>query len=84
MGYYIFFKDTQNGQELYKLMKENGIKCTLAPTPKTADHCCGISILYYDNSYNDLIKKMIEEHHLEILKFFEKERDINPNRMRLC
>ncbi|KXB67131.1 DUF3343 domain-containing protein [Parvimonas sp. KA00067] len=38
-------------------MKENGIKCTLAPTPKTADHCCSISILYYDNSYNDLIKK---------------------------
>lgn len=84
MDYYIFFKDTQNGQELYKLMKENGIKCTLAPTPKTADYCCGISILYYDNSYNDLIKKMIEEHHLEILKFFEKERDINPNRMRFC
>lgn len=27
---------------------------------------------------------MIEEHHLEILKFFEKERDINQNRMRFC
>ena len=48
MLYYIFFKDTKNGQELYKLMKQNGIKCTIAPTPKTEDHCCGISILFYD------------------------------------
>ena len=29
-------------------MKQNGIKCTIAPTPKTEDHCCGISILFYN------------------------------------
>ena len=82
MLYYIFFKDTKNGQELYQLMKENGIKCTIAPTPKTEDHCCGISILYYNIEDRELIEKLILENKIEILKFYEKEKDINPDRMR--
>lgn len=82
--YYVFFKDAKNGQELYKLMKEKNIKCTIAPTPKTADHCCGISILYYSNEDTPLIEKLIEENNIEILKFFKKEKDVNPNRMKFC
>ena len=84
MLYYIFFKDTKNGQELYQLIKENGIKCTIAPTPKTEDHCCGISILYYNIEDRELIEKLILENKIEILKFYEKEKDINPDRMRFC
>lgn len=84
MLYYIFFKDTKNGQELYKLMKQNGIKCTIAPTPKTEDHCCGISILFYNIEDKPLIEKLILENGIEILKFYEKEKDINPDRIRFC
>ncbi|MBF1294853.1 MAG: DUF3343 domain-containing protein [Parvimonas sp.] len=84
MLYYIFFKDTKSGQELYKLMRENEIKCTIAPTPKTEDHCCGISILFYDIEDKALIEKLILENGIEILKFYEKEKDINPDRMKFC
>ncbi|EGL35510.1 hypothetical protein HMPREF9126_1357 [Parvimonas sp. oral taxon 110 str. F0139] len=65
-------------------MRENGIKCTIAPTPKTEDHCCGISILFYDIEDKALIKKLIFENGIEILKFYEKEKDINPDRMKFC
>lgn len=65
-------------------MKEQGIKCTIAPTPKTEDHCCGISILYYNFEDRELIEKLILENKIEILKFYEKEKDINPDRMRFC
>lgn len=84
MDYYIFFRDAKNGQELYNLMKKENIKCTIVPTPKTEDHCCGISILYYDKNDILLIKQLIEENNIEILKFYEKKRDINPNRMKFC
>ena len=65
-------------------MKENGIKCTIAPTPKTEDHCCGISIWYYNIEDREVIEKLILENKIEILKFYEKEKDINPDRMRFC
>ena len=84
MLYYIFFKDTKSGQNLYQLMQQNGIKCTIAPTPKTEDHCCGISVLYENIEDKALIEKLILENGIEILKFYEKEKDINPNRMKFC
>ena len=65
-------------------MRENGIKCTIAPTPKTEDHYCGISILFYDIEDKALIEKLILENGIEILKFYEKEKDINPDRMKFC
>lgn len=82
--HYIFFKDTKNGQALYNVLKDVGIRCTIAPTPKTESHCCGISILYLDENDQDRIKKIIDENNIEIMKFYEKERDVNPNRMRFC
>ena len=82
--YYILFKNHDNGMRLYNSLKSKNIKCTIAPTPKTEDHCCGISILFDNFEDKALIEKLILENGIEILKFYEKEKDINPNRMRFC
>lgn len=84
MEYYIFFNDVENAKKLYMLMKNESIKCTIAPTPRTESKVCGVSILYYDAEDKTKIEKIIEENTIDIMQFYEKKRDNDPNRMRFC
>ena len=64
-------------------MKADGIKCTFAPTPREADKCCGVSVLYYNESDKERITGLINSLDVKILKFFEGESG-NPDRMKFC
>ncbi|MBQ7732440.1 MAG: DUF3343 domain-containing protein [Synergistaceae bacterium] len=81
--HYILFPDVTNAQRLYDLMKAAGIKCTFAPTPREADKCCGVSVLYYDDSDNAAITGLIRENNISVLKFFEGKSG-NPDRLKFC
>ena len=81
--HYILFPDVTNAQRLYDLMKAEGIKCTFAPTPREADKCCGVSVLYYDDSFNEKIISLINDNNVNILKFFEGKSG-NPYRLKFC
>ena len=43
--HYVLFPNHDNGMRLYGILKEAGIKATIAPTPRVASKCCGISLL---------------------------------------
>ena len=43
--YYVLFPNHDNGMRLYHELKSLGIKATIAPTPRSASKCCGISLL---------------------------------------
>lgn len=43
--HYVLFPNHDNGMRLYGILKEAGIKATIAPTPRAASKCCGISLL---------------------------------------
>ena len=83
-NYYVFLPDSKTALKLYGLIKKEGIKCTMAPTPWEADACCGVSILYYDFSDTDKIKEIIEEEGIKISKFWESEKIFNPERNKFC
>ena len=40
--HYVLFPNHDNGMRLYGILKEAGIKTTIAPTPRVASKCCGI------------------------------------------
>ncbi len=42
--HYVLFPNHDNGMRLYGILKEAGIKTTIAPTPRVASKC-GISLL---------------------------------------
>ena len=67
----------------FELLKEAGIKTTIAPTPRVASKCCGISLLVREEDL-DTIQKCIDENQIEILKIAAIERDINPKRDKYC
>ena len=81
--HYVLFPNHDKGMRLYGILKEAGIKATIAPTPRVASKCCGISLLVREEDL-EAIRKFIDENHIEILKIAAIERDINPQRDRYC
>ena len=68
----------------YALMNEHGCACTPVPTPRTADHCCGISILYEDAALQPAIQKLADEADIAIDAFYEAANTDDPTRMKFC
>lgn len=83
ISYYVLFPNHDNGMRLYREMKENGLKCTIAPTPREASKCCGISLLVKKEDL-DQIRQIVKEKQIEILQIAEINKDIDPNRDRYC
>ena len=81
ISYYVLFPNHDNGMRLYREMKENGLKCTIAPTPREASKCCGISLLVKKEDL-DQIRQIVKEKQIEILQIAEIKKDIDPNRDR--
>lgn len=79
----MLFPNHDNGMRLYREMKENGLKCTIAPTPREASKCCGISLLVKKEDL-DQIRQIVKEKKIEILQIAEIKKDIDPNRDRYC
>lgn len=68
-----YFPTMTTGMRLYGILKEAGIKATIAPTPRVASKCCGISLLVREEDL-EAIRKFIDENHIEILKIAAIER----------
>ena len=81
--HYVLFPDVTNAQKLYDILKDKGIKCTFSPTPREADKCCGVCVLFYDENDRERISALIDENEIKILKFFNGSAG-NPERMKFC
>ena len=73
----------ENARRLYDLLKAEGVKCTFAPTPREADKCCGVSVLFQDEGDRPRIEHIITEKGIDILRFYEAEPP-DPSRMKFC
>ncbi|MFR7350298.1 DUF3343 domain-containing protein [Peptoniphilus sp.] len=80
--HYVLVPNSKVAYELYQ--KLDGIESTMVPTPREADHCCGIAILYENEEDREKIQKIAEESDIKIDTFFDTESKIDPNRGRFC
>lgn len=81
--YYVLFPNHDSGMRLQRELKKIGVRAVIAPTPRVASKCCGISLLIKSEDVES-VRKCIEEQAIETLGIAEVERDINPNRDRYC
>ena len=79
----MLFPDVKNAQSLYALMKAAGVRCTFAPTPREADRCCGLAVLYQDADERGRIERMAAENGVQVLRFFDGAAG-DPARMKFC
>jgi len=83
-NYYLLFDDSKTAIAFYAELKKVGIKCTMAPTPRKADACCGVSILYYKGEDRKKIEEVSTKVGLYVNRFWECENDNDPTRHRFC
>ena len=81
--HYVLFPNHDNGMRLYKKLKEEGVGAVIAPTPRSASKCCGISLLVWEEDL-DRIRCCVQENSIEILDIVTVEKDVNPGRDRYC
>lgn len=81
--HYVLFPNHDNSMRLYKELKGIGVRAVIAPTPRSASVCCGVSLMVEEKDL-DTIEKCIKEHDIEVLKIVAIERDVNPRRDRYC
>jgi hypothetical protein len=81
--HFILFHDHTTGMELYRKLKETGIRTTIAPTPRSISKCCGISLLIKKEDLAE-IRRLIEEHKIEILDIVTKENGFDIHRDKFC
>ncbi len=81
--HYVLFPNHDNAMRLHRELKVLGVRAVIAPTPRAASKCCGVSLLVKEEDLG-AIKSCVEEHGIEILTIAEIERDVNPKRDRYC
>ena len=81
--HYVLFPNHDNGMRLYKELKKLGVWAVIAPTPRSASKCCGISLMIHEEDI-DTVSNCVKEHEIEIIKIAAVEKDLNPHRDRYC
>lgn len=66
LRFYVLFPNHTEGMKLDSILRKNGIKHTIVPTPRRLSVCCGISIMYNEEDRERVIK-LIEENGVSIL-----------------
>lgn len=78
--HYVLLQNSALAYNLYK--KLENIEVTMAPTPRDADHCCGIAILYKNEEDREKIEEIAKKEGIKIDAFFTKDDDSDVNRNR--
>ena len=81
--HYVLFPNHDNAMRLYKELKALGVSAKIAPTPRAASKCCGVSLLVLEEDI-ERIHECVKAHDIEILGISQVEKDVNPNRDRYC
>lgn len=81
--HYVLFPNHDNGMRLYRELKKLGVWAVIAPTPRSASKCCGISLMIREEDIA-AVTDCVSEHGIEILKIAAVEKDLNPHRDRYC
>jgi len=83
LQHYVLFPNHDNAMRLYKELRALGVSAKIAPTPRAASVCCGVSLLVLEEDIEQ-INKCVEEQGILIQGIFQVEKDVNPNRDRYC
>ncbi|PKK40129.1 hypothetical protein ABB02_00635 [Clostridiaceae bacterium JG1575] len=82
MEFYLLFSDSKEGLKLYQRLKEEGLVMTIAPTPRLADPCCGISLRFQKKQALDRAVAIAQSEGFSYERIYEQPVDRNPQRDR--
>lgn len=82
-NYYVLFYSHTEGMALYQYLREHDYPVRIAPAPRDATSCCGMSLLV---NFEDMekVREAIIDSQIEIDRIVELENQIDPTRDRYC
>ena len=83
LQHYVLFNNHLTGMQLYKQLKEFGIRTVIAPTPRSLSRCCGISLLVNGDDV-EAIRLYVKEHEIEIIDIASIENTHDIHRDKYC
>ncbi|MGI6441705.1 MAG: DUF3343 domain-containing protein [Peptoniphilaceae bacterium] len=81
---WLLFHDVRSAMQLHTVLRTEGMKISIAPTPREAAKCCGVSILLADAKDTDRALQMAEEAGIQLRGIHTMDADFNPGRDRYC
>ena len=84
-NYYILFENYTHGLALEKILKEEGLRARIAPTPRSiqGELSCGMSLLVLERDIAG-VRECIERRKPKYYSIVEMENQIDPNRNVYC
>lgn len=82
MKHYALMPDAASAMTLQGILREKDIPSTMAPTPREADHCCGVCILYEQGKDKEKIARLAIEAGITVDQFWDTENRDDPHRHR--
>lgn len=80
MKYFILVDNVVISTNLLKILRDNDIKATLAPTPRQASHHCGVSVYVYNESDISKIPQLAKDNNIQIDEIYKSNLDFDTNR----
>lgn len=82
--YYILFESHEQAVALHAMLKGEGFRSVIAPTPRTASVCCGVSLMISEEEI-EAVKAFLKEHPECVYKSVERvEQKFNTKRDKYC
>lgn len=78
--FYVLVENSELAMKLYTLIKEIGIKSTIVPTPREADHCCGLAVYLYNGNDTDKVEKIALENEIVIDNIYISTKEFDTKR----
>ncbi|MDO4594955.1 MAG: DUF3343 domain-containing protein [Tissierellia bacterium] len=80
MKYFVLVENAMIANELSELLRKEGIKLQLAPTPREADHCCGVAIYLENGEDSEKVKIIAKENNIKIDQIFISKKEFDTDR----
>ena len=65
--HYVLFPNHDNAMRLHRDLKKIGVRATIAPTPRAASTCCGVSLLIQEEEVRK-VEVCVKEQGIDILR----------------
>ena len=77
---FILFNKASDGMEVYNRLLEEGFSITIAPSPREASSCCGISVLLKNPDEVEDAKNLLTEEGFKVMGWYKRDKPYNTSR----
>lgn len=81
---WLLFHDVESAMRLHRILRADGMKISIAPTPREASKCCGVCILLDEPEDAEKAVRLAADANISLRGIHRMNTDFNPGRDKYC